>query len=99
MQDKESNLSANTITEIGLTLSTEKINATISPDARVFNYPHLKNVYVMESDLYGNPMPIHSCFLAFTGRNGLIGKHITIEKLKNTSVEGIRRFVEANTEG
>ncbi|MDB5197188.1 MAG: hypothetical protein JWP88_1559, partial [Flaviaesturariibacter sp.] len=67
--------------------------------ARVFNYPELDNVFIMESDLYGNPMPKDSCFLAFTGRNGLVGKHITIDTLTNTGLEGIRQMVADNTEG
>jgi hypothetical protein len=99
MDNNEVNLSATTIARIGLTISQEKINATINPESRIFNYPELENVYVMESDLYGNPMPKNSCFLAFTGRNGMVGKHITIDTLLLTSVEGIRQLVVSNTEG
>ena len=87
------------IAQLGLTLSNEKINASISPEARVFNYPHLDQVYVMESDLYGNPMPPNSCFLAFNGRNGLIGKQISIEMLTKSKADGIKKIVDSNTQG
>jgi hypothetical protein len=99
MDNNEVNLSASTITKLGLTISEEKINASVNPESRIFNYPGLENVFVMESDLYGNPMPKDSCFLAFTGRNGMVGKHITIDTLRHTSVEGIRQLVESNIEG
>ena len=93
------NIDDNTIYEIGLQLSDKHINAQIAPDARIFEYPHLENVFVMESDLYGNVMPKNSCFLAFTGRNGLIGKRLSVETLKTSSVEDIKNLVEYNTEG
>jgi hypothetical protein len=99
MDNNEVNLSASTITKLGLTISEEKINASVNPESRIFNYPGLENVFVMESDLYGNPMPNDSCFLAFTGRNGMVGKHITIDALRHTSAEGIRQLVESNIEG
>lgn len=99
MNKSQVNITDETIAKVGLTISAEKINASIDPEARVFRYPHLDNVFVMESDLYGNPMPQGSCFLAFTGRNGLIGKHITIETLINTGVDGIRQLVKSNSEG
>jgi hypothetical protein len=88
-----------TITKIGLQLSDKHINSQIAPDARVFEYPHLENVFIMESDLYGNQMPNDSCFLAFYGRNGLIGKHLSVETLKNSSLDDIKNMVEDNTEG
>ena len=95
----DTNISRETITKVGLRLSHQAINADISPDARVFEYPHLKDVFVMENDLYGNVMPKDSCFLAFYGRNGLIGKQITVEKLKNASKDEIENLVKINTEG
>src|SRR5688572_27189277 len=95
----ELNLDENTIQQIGLQLSDKPINAQIAPDARVFKYPFLEDVFVMESDLYGNKMPKDSCFLAFSGKHGLVGKHIKIETLKTASVEEIRKMVEANSEG
>jgi len=88
-----------TINKLGLRLSTKQINAHIAPNARVFEYPHLENVFVMESDLYGNQMPKGSCFLAFYGRNGLIGKHLKVETLKETSVADIKKLVESHSEG
>ena len=93
------NLSEDIISKIGLRLSGKPINAEISHDARVFEYPHLTDVFIMENDLYGNVMPIGSCFLVFCGRNGLIGKEITVEKLKNSSPEEIENLVNSNIEG
>lgn len=93
------NISDDTINKIGLRLSDKPINAEISHSARIFEYPHLKDVFVMENDLYGNVMPKGSCFLVFCGRNGLIGKQITVETLKNASTEEIQNIVNSNIEG
>ncbi len=93
------NIDEKTITKIGLLLSDKPINATIAINARVFEYPHLENVFVMESDLYGNIMPKDHCFLAFYGSHGLMGKHLKVETLKNASVEYIKNMVESNSEG
>src|SRR4051794_20477769 len=93
------NIDEQTISEIGLRLSNGDINAQIASNARVFEYPGLDNVFIMESDLYGNTMPEGSCFLAFYGSHGLIGKHLKIETLKNASVEDIKTMVESNSEG
>jgi hypothetical protein len=93
------NISEDIISKIGLRLSDKPINAEISHHARVFEYPHLKDVFIMENDLYGNVMPKGSCFLVFCGRNGLIGKEITVEKLKNSSPGEIENLVNSNNEG
>jgi hypothetical protein len=93
------NIDDETISKTGLQLSNKPINAQIAPDARVFEYPGLENVFIMESDLYGNTMPNGSCFLAFYGSHGLIGKHLKIETLKNASIEDIKAMVEKNSEG
>jgi hypothetical protein len=93
------NIDDETIRKIGLRLSDKAINAQISPEARVFEYPHLENVFIMESDLYGNKMPKDSCFLAFKGVHGLIGKHLKVETLKNATAEDIKNIVESNQEG
>ena len=93
------NIDEETISKIGLRPSDKSINAQIAPDARVFDYPLLENVFVMESDLYGNKMPKDSCYLAFTGLRGLIGKHIKVEALKNASREEIKNMVESNRGG
>src|ERR1035437_1019747 len=93
------NIDEETINKIGLRLSDKPINAQIAPNARVFEYPHLDNVFVMENDLYGNIMPKNSCFLAFYGSHGLIGKHLKVETLKNASIEYIKKMVESNSEG
>ena len=93
------NIDKETINKVGLLLSNKQINAQIAPNARIFEYPHLADVFVMESDLYGNPMPEGSCFLAFNSSHGLIGKHLKVETLKEASVEDIKRMVESHSGG
>src|SRR3954447_6033690 len=93
------NIDDETISNIGLRLSDKDINAQIEPDARVFEYPGLDNVFVMESDLYGNTMPEDSCFLASLGSHGLIGRHLKMETLKHASKEEIKAMVESHSEG
>jgi hypothetical protein len=44
-------------------------------------------------------MPKDSCFLAFYGHHGLIGKPLKIETLKNADVKDIKNMVESNEEG
>ena len=99
MENIDYNIDKETESKIGLKLSSKNINDQISPNARVFEYPDLDNVFVMESDLYGNPMPKNSCFLAFYGLHGLMGKHLYVETLKNSSVEDIKNMIENNQEG
>lgn len=96
---EEVNIDSDTIRKVGLKLSTQKINASIRPDARIFEYPHLDNVFIMENDLYGRVMPKDSCFLAFYGSHGLIGKNLKVETLRNASVEDISNIVEKNIGG
>jgi hypothetical protein len=93
------NIDEETIHHVGLSLSTAPINAIIAPDARVFRYPHLEDVYVMESDLYGNTMPKGSCFLVFNGNHGLIGMHLKLETLRTASVNDIKTMVAGNNQG
>ena len=93
------NIDEETISKLGLIITNKQINAQSTPHARVFEYPHLDNVFIMENDLYGATMPEHSCFIAFIGRHGLIGRHLTIDELKNSSVEDIRKLVVNNSEG
>ncbi|MDB5205039.1 MAG: hypothetical protein JWR72_114 [Flavisolibacter sp.] len=95
----DKNLDDATIRKVGLRISERPINAQTALDSRIFEYPHLEDVYVMESDLYGNAMPKDSCFLAFNGRHGLVGKHLAIEVLSNSSVADIRHIVETNIDG
>jgi hypothetical protein len=96
---KQFNLDSETINQLGLRQSSKSINAEIAPDARVFEYPGIDHVYVMERDLYGNAMPEGSCFLAFDGRVGLMGKHIRIDTLLQSSKEDIKKIVNDNHEG
>ena len=93
------NIDDATIAQLGLRRSAHTINAAITPDARVFEFPGLDNVFIMESDLYGNPMPQGSCFLAFGGQHGLIGKPIQIDRLKTCSHDDIKNLVEVNCHG
>src|SRR6478735_2576304 len=93
------NIDEETISMIGLRLSGKDINAQIAPNARVFEYSGLDNVFVMESDLYGNNMPEDSCFLVSLGNHGLIGRHLKIEALKSASLEEIKAMVESHSEG
>ncbi len=99
IENNEDNIDAETIETLGLRLTNKPINAETALSARVFEYPHLKNVYIMESDLYGNTMPKDSCFLAFNGKHGLIGKHLKVETLKRSSVMDIEKMVQDNNEG
>jgi hypothetical protein len=93
------NIDEETISKLGLILTNKKINSDSTPHARVFEYPHLDNVFIMENDLYGSTMPEHSCFIAFNGRHGLVGKHLTIDELKKSTVENIRKLVVDNSGG
>lgn len=93
------NIDDETIDKIGLRLSDKEINARIAPGARVFEYPGLENVYVMENDLYGNTMPDGSCFLASLGNHGLMGRHLKIETLKHATKEEIKAMLESYSEG
>lgn len=95
----EVNIDEETIRKAGLRETDKPVNAELAPDARVFEFPDLENVFIMESDLYGNTMPKGSCFLAFYGRSGLMGKHLKVESLKNCSVEDIKQIVERNRQG
>ncbi len=93
------NIDDDTIRKVGLRLSDKQLNAETATESRVFEYPHLDNVFIMESDLYGNAMPKHSCFLAFNGHHGMMGKHLSVEVLKNASREDIKNMVQLNNEG
>jgi hypothetical protein len=95
----EENIDEETIKVVGLKLTDKSINAETALSARVFEYPHLQDVYIMESDLYGNKMPKDSCFLAFTGQHGLIGRNIKVERLKHLTVSDIQQMVHENNEG
>ncbi len=98
-RDNTFNISAQIINKLGLKRSDKSINAHLTSEARVFEYPNLQDVFIMENDLYGNIMPVGSCFLAFYGSHGLIGKHILIETLSNASAEEITKMVQIHSEG
>ena len=97
--DKKHNLDEETVSRLQLQLAEKPNNLQLPSDVRVFEYPGMENVFVMESDLYGNPMPEGSCFLAFQGKHGMLGKHLHIETLRNASAEDIKNMVESNMEG
>lgn len=97
--DIEVNLDDATINAIGLKLTDKHLNAETAVSARVFEYPHLPDVYIMESDLYGNTMPKDSCFLAFNGQHGLIGKTVKVETLTHSTIMDIKKMVEENNQG
>jgi|KBSSwiStaDraftv2_1062776.scaffolds.fasta_scaffold284524_2 hypothetical protein len=97
--ENEINIDDATIKVIVLKLTDKHVNADADPSALVFVYPHLPDVYIMESDLYGNKMPKDSCFLAFNGQHGLIGKHVKVETLKHSTVSDIKKMVDDNNDG
>jgi hypothetical protein len=99
INENEVNIDAETIKTLGLRLSNKPINAETALTARIFEYPLLEHVYIMESDLYGNTMPKDSCFLAFNGQHGLIGKHLKVETLKRSTMKDIEKMVHDNNEG
>jgi len=99
MANRIENIDEETINKIGLHQSDKAINAQISPTARIFEYPNLENVFVMESDLYGNVMPKGYCFLVFGGNHGLIGKQVKLETLRNATSEEVRNMVQNNVDG
>ena len=99
MKKAKHNIDEETINKIGLRPSDKPVNAQAAPNSRVFEYPGLDNVFVMESDLYGNAMPEGSCFIAFYGKHGLIGKDLKIETLKKASVKDIKKIVQSNLGG
>ena len=99
MKSNKYNIDEETIKKLALQPSDKPANAQMAPNTRIFEYPGLDNVFVMESDLYGNVMPKGSCFIAFYGKHGLIGKHLEIDTLKNASVEEIKKIVESNAGG
>src|SRR5438270_893552 len=88
-----------TISCLGLHPSTRLIGPQHTTTARVYEFSMLENVFVMESDLYGNPMPEGSCFLASQGRHGLMGRTLHVEKLRNCSAEDIQKMVQSILEG
>ena len=90
------NIDQKTIRKIGLQPCDKELNALMAPNYRVFKYPSLENVFVMESDLYGNRMPKNYCFLAFYGAHGLVGRNLSIDKLKHSKLKDIREIVERN---
>jgi hypothetical protein len=93
------NIDEETINRLGLTITHKQVNAQSTPNARVFEYPDMEDVFIMENDLYGDTMPERSCFIAFNGRHGLVGRSLTIEQLKNLSVEEIKMLVASNSGG
>lgn len=99
MNNQKVNLDDATIKKVGLVLTSKPINAHIAPDARIFRFPGVEKLYIMESDLYGNTMPEDSCFVAFYGKNGLVGKHLRVETLVTMTKDDMRSLMESNCNG
>src|SRR5829696_3843438 len=88
-----------TIKSIGLQPADIPAGAQLARNARVFAFPGLQNVLVMESDLYGNPMQEGTCFLAVQGQHGLMGRSLHVEKLKTCSTDDVQKMVHGISEG
>ncbi len=96
----EFHIDEETVESVGLRLTDTPLTAESIPfAARVYLYPELENVYIMESDLYGNAMPKDSCFVAFNGQHGLIGRTLKVEKLRRSTVTDIEKIVQDNNRG
>lgn len=93
------NIDEETISKLGLKLYNEPLTSNVQAPSRVFKYPHLKKVFIMESDLYGNKLPKDFCFIAFYGKHGLIGEQLSVEELKNSTVLNIKSLVQHNNKG
>ena len=93
------NIDDATIKKLGLQKTEAPEHSNIDPATRLFTFPNVENAYIMENDLYGNPMPAGSCFLAFQGKHGFVGQHLSIETLKNASAKDIKALIDANIGG
>lgn len=93
------NINIKTINDLELYQVGKAINAHTTSKARIFSIADLQDVYIMENDLYGNVMPMGSFFLAFNGRNGLMGIQILIDTLRKSSPSDIGKIVDANNNG
>jgi hypothetical protein len=88
-----------TISSTGLRPSHNPVTAQLATRTRIFEFPTLQDVFVMESDFYGNAMPAGTCFLVFNGRHGFIGEELHVETLRNISAAEIRERVRRNSAG
>jgi len=96
IKDTVYHIGAEIIDSMGLRLTDRPVSSLLAVNARVYEFPTLQNVFVMESDFYGNPMPEGSCFLAYYGRYGYIGTDLPAEKLKETSAEDIKKMIQSS---
>jgi hypothetical protein len=92
-------IDAETIKTLRLHPATPPSGSQLASNARMYQFPNLENVYVMESDFYGNPMPEGSCFLAIQGKHGLIGRQMNVEKLRNCSAADLQKMMQSIQEG
>jgi hypothetical protein len=99
MNEAISHFDKELIHHLGLQPAAIPEGSQLTPNARVYAFPSLENVFVMESDFYGNPMPDGSYFLAFQGKRGLLGRHISVDELRNCSPDEIQKIVESLSEG
>jgi hypothetical protein len=87
------------INSVGLQPSDNPVSSQLATNARVYEFPTLDNVFVMESDFYGNPMPEGSCFLAVQGKRGLMGRRLRVETLRDCRTEEIQKMAQDISEG
>ena len=87
------------VNHIGLKPADIPAKSQLATNARVYRFPSMENVFVMESDLYGNPMPEGLCFLAVQGKHGLMGRPLRVEKLRTRSTADIQKMAQSISEG
>jgi|SRR6476620_4138960 len=75
-----------------LRLTPIEIDSTVT--GRIFEYPHIPEVYILEDDLTGNRMPEGTCLLAFTDREKLEGVKLKIETLLISTPGDIKRLIQ-----
>jgi len=99
INNTEHHIDEEIISSAGLRPSHNPVTAQLATHTRIFEFPTLENVFVMESDFYGNEMPEGSCFLVFNGRHGLIGEELYVETLRKASAAEIKERVLRNSAG
>jgi hypothetical protein len=87
------------VNQIGLQPTDIPAGSQLATNARVYKFRDMEHVFVLESDLYGNPMPEGSCFLAVQGKHGLMGRRLRVEKLRTCSAEEIQKMAQGISEG
>jgi len=91
-------VSKQVISNLSLQL-TDKLDTVSELTGKIYKYPNIKDVYILEKDLYGNSMPEGYCFLAFSGSHGMIGRQLSLKTLEKASEEDMRILIESNEQG